>query len=167
MRGIVGDGGVVGLDPPHVTARRALPLLPHPLLDGDLDRIVKLLAPARQELDAVVGHRIVTGREHDTQVDAETVGQVGNPRGWQYAESNHVHAGRSQPGNHRSLQELSRDSGVTADHGPRSVTRELAAVGQDMGCCNGKVQGQLRRQCGVCQTPDPVRAEESRHEGRL
>ena len=39
---------------------------------------------------------------------------------------------------------------------------ELAAVGQDTGGGNGKVQGQLSGQLTVGQAPDPVRAEESR-----
>ncbi len=164
--GVVGDRGVVRRDATDVTTGRALPLLAHPTLDGDLDRVVELVAAAGQELDAVVGHRVVRGREHDAEVDAELVGQVRDTRGRQDAEQEHVDTRRGEAGDDGRLEELSGDARVPTDHGTGAVPRELSAVGQDMGSGHGQVQGQLRRQGGVRQAPDPVRAEESSHGAR-
>ena len=90
-------------------------------------------------------------------------GQVGDAGRRQHAEQQHVDAGRGEPGDDRGLEELPGDAGVAADDGERPVPGERAALGEDVGRGNGKVQGQLRGQMTVGQAPDPVRAEESRH----
>ncbi len=166
-RGVVVHGGVVRRDPADVTPDRALPLLPQLLLDRDLDGVVELVAAAGEELDAVVGHRVVRGREHHAEVGAERAGEVGDAGGRQDAEQEHVDARRGEAGDDRSLEELPGDAGVAAYHGQRAVPGERAALGEDMGRRNGEVQGQLSGQLTVGQAPDPVRAEESRHATRL
>ena len=103
-------------------------------------------------------------REHHAEVGAERLGEEGDARGRQHPEQQDVDAGRGEPGHDGGLEELARDAGVAADDGERPVTVELAAVAQHVGGGNGKVQGQLRGEITVGQAPDPVRAEESRHD---
>ena len=164
---VVVDGLVVRRDPAHGAALGTLPGLAHPRLDRDLDGVVELLATAGEELDAVVGHRVVRRRQHHAEVGAEPLGQEGDPGGRQDPEQQHVDAGRGQPRDHRGLEELPRDPGVAADHREGSVALELTGVGEDVGRGNGKVQGQLSGEITVGQTPDPVRAEVAlRHQRR-
>jgi hypothetical protein len=149
--------------PADGAAGRALPLLAHALLDGDLDRVVELAAAAGEELDAVVGHRVVAGREHHAEVDAEALGQVGDTGRGQHVEEEHVHARGRQAGDHGCLEELAGDAGVAAHHGPGPVALELPAVGEHVGCCDREVEGQLGGQRDVGEAADTVGAEETRH----
>ncbi len=163
MGGIVGHRIGVRRDATDGTAGRSLPLLAHPALDGDLDGVVELVATTREELDAVVGHRVVRGRQHHAEVGAERAGQVGDAGSRQHAEQEHVDTGRREARHDGGLEELPGNARVPTHHGAGTVPREVAAVGQDMCRGNGKVQGQLRRQSGVGQAPDPVRAEKACH----
>jgi hypothetical protein len=87
---------------------------------------------------------------------------VGDAGGRQDPEQQHVDARRREAGDDGRLEELSGDARVPAHHGEGAVPLELTAVGQDVSSTDGEVQGQLRREIGVRQAPDPVRAEESR-----
>ena len=60
-----------------------------------------LTPAAGEELDAVVGHRVVGGRDHHAEVGAQGVGQVGDARRRQHAEPEHVDPGRGQAGHDR------------------------------------------------------------------
>ena len=80
-------GRVVRAHPADRGAGRALPGLAQPRLDRDLDRVVELVAAAGEELDAVVGHRVVGGADDITPRSAlERVGQVGDAGRRQHAE---------------------------------------------------------------------------------
>ena len=46
-------------------------------LDRGLDGVGQLVAAAAEQLDAVVGHRVVAGRDHDAEVGAVSAGQEG------------------------------------------------------------------------------------------
>ncbi len=104
---VLADGGGVGGDPADVAPHRPLPLLMEVLLDHLLDRVVQLVAPAAEELDAVVGHGIVGGADDDAQVGAEGLGQVRHSRSGEHAEPEHVDPGRGQARDHGVLEELS------------------------------------------------------------
>ena len=148
---------------PTLAAERALPRLVEVLLDLPLDGVVELEPAAGEELDAVVGHRVVRGADDDAEVGTERLGHVGDRRGGQHPQPEHVDPGRGQPGHDGVLEELPGDARVPTDDGERAVALELAPVGQDTGCGNGKVQGQLSGQMTVGQAPDPVRAKDARH----
>ena len=158
---VVVDRPLVRPDPAHLAAPRPFPRLVQPALDRDLDRVVELEAAAGEELDAVVGHRVVGGGEHHAEVGAEGAGEVGDARRRQHAEQQHVDAGRGEARHDGGLQELARDPGVATDDGERAVPLEVAAVGQDVRRGDGQVQGQLSGEVTVGQAPDPVGAEES------
>ena len=54
-------------------------------LDAVLDLVGQLVPAAGEELDAVVGHRVVRRREHDAEVGAGVGGEVGDGRRRQHA----------------------------------------------------------------------------------
>ena len=110
------------------------------------------------------GIGLCEARQHHAEVGAERAGQVGDARGRQDAEQEHVDTGRREARHDGGLEELPGDARVPTHHGSRAMPREARlAVGQDLCRGNGKVQGQLRRQFDVCQAPDPVRAEKACH----
>ena len=132
-------------------------------LDLLLESVVELVPAAGEELDAVVGHRVVRGGDHHAQVGAQRVGQVRDPGGRQHADELDVDTGGGQPGHDRGLEELPGDAGVATHDGPGPVALELAGVAQHARRGNGKVQGQASGEDTVGPTPDPVRAEEACH----
>ena len=71
---------------------------PQPRLDGVLELVGELEAAAGEELDAVVGHRVVRRREHDAEVGADVGGEEGDGRRRQHAGVEDVDARDGQPG---------------------------------------------------------------------
>ena len=163
VRGVLVHGGRVDGHAADVGTGRAVELLDQTALDGDLDGVVELEAAAGEELDAVVGHRVVRGGQHDAEVGSEGLGEVGDARGRQHAEQQDVDARGREAGDHRGLQELPGDAGVAAHHGQRAVPLELAEVGEHVGGGDGQVQGQAGGEVTVGQAADAVRAEQASH----
>ncbi len=87
-------------------------------LDGRLDRVVELEAAAGEELDAVVGHRVVRRGQDDTEVRPERAREEGDARRRQHAEQQHVDARGRQTGHDRRLEELSRRCGCRGRRRP-------------------------------------------------
>jgi len=71
--------------PTHGRAGGSIPGLVQPSLDRVLELVGQLVATPREELDAVVGHRVVRGRQHDTQVGAAVGDQEGDGGSRQHA----------------------------------------------------------------------------------
>lgn len=168
VRDVLVEALVVVGDPAHPGAGRPVPRLtgavrPVGPLDPVLQLVGELVPAAREELDPVVGHRVVAGREHHAQVRAERAGQVRDRRGRQHAHPQHVHPGAGQAGHHRGLQELPRRPRITSDHGHRPVPLERACLGQHVRRRDREAERQLRRQIRVGDTAHTVRAEESSH----
>ena len=107
-------------------------------LDVALPGVGQLLAPRREELDAVVVVGVVRGADHDAQRQAQRARQVGHARGRQRAGEQDVDAGRGEPGLERRLDHVARRSRVLADQhgGPRlrasSDTRPTAWPSRSM-----------------------------------
>ena len=158
-RGTVGQGA----HPAHVRPDRLLVLAAHPLLDEVLDLVGDLVPAARQELDAVVGHRVVRGREHHPQVGAQVSGQEGDRRGGQHPGVVHVDARGGQACHHRGAEELARGSPVGADERARPVALELARVAEHVRRGDGQVERQLCGHVAVGEAPDPVGPEQPTH----
>jgi hypothetical protein len=167
VRDIVVHGGGVRRDAAHGGTRRPVPGLAKPSLDGHLDGVVELDPAPGQELDPVVRHRVVAGRQHHAEVGTEGVGQERHAGRGQHTQQPHVDSCRREPGDHGGLEELAGDAGVPADHGEGTVPLEDAALGQHVCCRDRQVQGQLRRQRLVGETPDPVGTEKTCHEGQI
>lgn len=125
----VGDVGlealVVVTDPADTGTGRTLPgstgavLLVHGL-DLVLEVVGELVAAAREELDAVVGHGVVAGGEHHAEVGAEDAGEVGHGRGGQHADAQHVDMRRWRAPPRRRLRGTLRTRGGHA-RPPRSA----------------------------------------------
>ncbi len=107
----LGALGVVG-DATDARAGRAGPLLAQARLDRVLDVVGQLVTAAGEELDAVVGHRVVRRRQHDAEVGVERGGQERDRRRRQHADAPHVDAGRQQPGHDGGLEELAARAAV-------------------------------------------------------
>ncbi|CAM5290842.1 hypothetical protein SRIMM317S_00494 [Streptomyces rimosus subsp. rimosus] len=168
MGDVVVEALVVVLDPADTGAGRPVPRLagavrPVRTLDAVLQLVGELVAAAGEELDAVVGHRVVAGGEHHAQVGAERPGQVRHGRGRQHAHPQHVHARAGQARHDRGLQELSRRPRIAPDHGHRPVPLERAGFREHMRRRDRETERQLGRQIGVGDTAHTVRAEESSH----
>ena len=164
--GVLLDGRAVRRDPADVGTGRALPLLVEALLDLLLERVVELHAAASQELDAVVGHRVVGGGDHHAEVGAERVGEEGDARGREHPEPQHVDARRGEPRDHRVLEELPRDPGVAADDGHRALPGVAAVVDEHARCRHPEVDRELGGDDTVGEPADPVRPEDARHRGQ-
>ena len=134
-----------------------------------LERVVELHSAAGEELDAVVGHRVVGRGDHHPHVGAEGVGEVGDARRRQHPETEHVDAGGRESGHDGVLQELPGDPGVAPDHGQRPLapTPEAAVLDEHPGRGNAEAQGQLPGQMTVRQAPDPVGAEDPHQRTRV
>ncbi len=158
---------VVG-DPADAGAGRAVPrrtgaVLLVDRLDPVLQLVGELVAAAREELDAVVGHRVVAGGEHHADVRAERPGEVRDGGRRQHAHPQHVHPGAGQARHDGGLQELSGCPRITSDHGRRAMAREGARLGEYVRRRDRETERELGRQIGVGDTPYPVRTEESSH----
>jgi hypothetical protein len=105
-----GDVAVRGVHQPvHAAdagAGRALPGLVEAPLDGVLELVRQLVPAAREDLDAVVRHRVVRGGEHHAEVRAGTRHEGGDARRRQHAGVVDVHPGARQAGDHGGGQEL-------------------------------------------------------------
>ncbi|CAM5321146.1 hypothetical protein SBADM41S_10722 [Streptomyces badius] len=158
---------VVG-DPADAGAGRAVPWLTVAVLlvdrlDPVLQLVGELVAATREELDAVVGHRVVAGGEHHTEVGVEGPGEVGDRGRRQDADAQHVHPGAGQARHDGGLQELSGCPRITSDHGGRAMAREGACLGEYVRRSDRETERQLGRQIGVGDTPYSIRTEESSH----
>ena len=113
---------------------RALPFGPETFLDRVLESVIELGATPLEELDAVVGHRVVARREHDSEVGPRRIDEIGHAGGGQHAETHHIHPRRGQARHHGCFQELPRSSGVAADQGGRLVSTERTGFAEHVGC---------------------------------
>ena len=121
--------------------------------------VVEFVAAGSEDLDAVVGHRVVARTEHDAEISAEAVGEERHRRGGQYPDSDGVSAGGGEPGDDRVLEHLARGSGVAADH----HTRAIAAIGQHGRCGAGKGKAEFGSQVDIRQPAHTIGAEEPGH----
>src|SRR5699024_3293999 len=92
-------------DRSDVGAGRQLPAAVQVRLDLVFVGIVEVDPAAGDELDAVVGHRVVRGGDHHREVVVLGTGQVGVGGGGQHTEVLHVHSGAGQASDHRRGQE--------------------------------------------------------------
>ena len=137
---------------------------PQPGLDGVLDGVVELVSAAGEELDPVVGHRVVRRRQHDAEVGAQRGRQVGDGR-----------ASGSTPTRTTSTPALaspattaaSRNSpdgpGVTPDDGHADGDPRTRPPRRARGRPRREVDSQLGGEVAVGEATDAVGAEEPGH----
>ena len=86
-------------------------------LDAVLGGVVELVPAGAEDLDAVVGHRVVRRRDHHAEVGVVCVGQVGHRGGRQHPDPQRVDALAGQPGDDRGFEHLAAGPRVAADDG--------------------------------------------------
>jgi hypothetical protein len=131
----------------------------HGALDVGLDHVGQLVPAPAEQLDPVVGHRVVAGRDHHPEVGAGAPREMGEGRRRQDARAQHVGTGAAEPSHDRGLEHLPARAGVAADD--RDGTLGPVAVGQHTGGGVRDREGQFRREVGVGQTPDAVCPEQA------
>ena len=120
-----------------------------------------LWPPGAEDLDAVVGHRVVRRRDHHAEVGVVGVGQVGDRRRRQHTDAQRVDALAGQPGDHRGLEHLAAGPRVAADHGDAAALTADAA--QPTRRRRAQCQRQLSGQILIGDSAHPVGAEQSSH----
>ena len=106
------------LNAPSLPEHRGVYCLQRPLelrLDGNLNRIVKLVALRREELDAIVVVRVVGGGDNDSCVAAKRPGQIGYSRCGHGAGKLHIDARRREPRFEGGLEHVPGYARVLAD----------------------------------------------------
>ena len=81
-------------------------------LDAVFDDIGQLGAARREELDAVIGGRVVRRRHHDTEVGADVSDEEGEGWGRDDSRIQYVYARTSEASRHRGDDELTRDTRI-------------------------------------------------------
>ncbi len=156
-------GSAVLADPADGGAGGPLPVLAQPALDGVLELVGQLVAAAGEELQPVVGHRVVAGRDHRAEVGAQVGREERDGRRRQHADVEHVDPGARPTRHDGGGQELAGRPRVTSDHGGRTVPLEGADVAEDVGGRDRQVEGELGREVPVGQASYAVGAEDPSH----
>ena len=143
-----------------IAGHRAIPWLTDPRFDRVFDGVVKFVPTTCEELDAVVWHRIVGGREHHAKISIELIGEVGNCWSRNDSEPSDVDAGTGQARNDCRFEELTADAGIATNDGMRTPTKIRTGFTQHVCCRNPKIQRQFGRQIAVRKSANPVCAEQ-------
>ena len=109
-------------DTTHVPCHGTIPWFAHARFNGILDRVIEFVTAAGEELDAVVGHGVVRGREHHAQICLQLISQEGDSWRGHDAEERDIDSGAGEAGDERCLKELAADARIAADDGMRAPT---------------------------------------------
>ena len=156
-------GGLLD-DAADAGARRAAVLqIQQRMLDLLLHRVVELRAAGGEELDAVVGHRIVRRGDHHAHVGAVVVRQERHRRRRQHSHAQHVDALRRHARRHRRGEHLAGHPRVTADDRGRTTLARVRPARQDGGGRGPQFHRQRRGEGLVRESADTVGAEKTGH----
>ena len=155
---------VVCIDLTDGVAGGTIPLGVHERLDLVLHRVGQLVAAVPKELDAIVGHRIVRGGDHDAQIHGVLRGRQVRDRGRRNdADASHVHAGARQARREGVVEELARNTGVAAnDRAGLGAVRTQGAA-ELAGSGLAELQREVRSDVNVRQSSHAIRAEHPGH----
>ena len=151
-------GRVPGVDDPtEPGADRAQPGIADQGFDLILGAVVELAPAGAEDLDAVVGHRVVRGGDHHPEVGVIGARQVGHRGGGQHPHPQRVDPLAGQPGDHRGLEHFAAGPRVAADHrDPAARRRRARQVPRRRGT---QRQRQLGGQLTIGDPTDTVGAE--------
>ena len=110
----------------HAGARRPGPLVAHERLDAILFLVAELEAVRAEQLDAVVGERIVRGRDDGAEARALLAHEPGDARRRQHAGAQREAPGGSDAGAQRVLEHRARAARVAPDDDRGPVGTALA-----------------------------------------
>ena len=131
-------------------------------LDRVLGGVGEFVPTSREELDPVVRHGIMRGRDHHAEGGVVEVRQVRNSRGGNDADSQRVDTRRGQTGTDGGFEHLPRRPRIPAHDcsgtaGPGPILRQYT--------CRRlrQRQRQLGGQVGICQTTYAIGTEQVPH----
>ena len=127
------------------------------ILDLVLGVVVEFVAAGAEDLDAVVGHRVVRRRDHHAEVGVVGAGQIGHRRGGQHPDPQRVDALTGQPGDHRGLQHFAAGPRIATDH--RDPSARFARTRQAPRRRGAQRQRQLSGQLAIGDSANTVGAE--------
>ena len=113
----------------------------HKRFDLFLDLIGELVTVGPEQLDAVVGKRVVGGRNHHAQVRAQRARQHGDSGRRHRAEQKHVHADGGESRLHGGLDHVARKARVLANHDAVA----MRAAGEQMAGRHAHFEGDFGR----------------------
>ena len=94
-------------------------------LDFAFDLVAELVAVRPEQLDAVVGVRVMRGRDHHAEIGAHRARQHADRRGRDRTGQQDVHADRGEAGDQRGLDHVAGQAGVLADQDAMAVLAVL------------------------------------------
>ena len=164
------DRVVVGGDRANLCAERPRPLFVKARFDRIFDLVGEFHSAAREEFDAVIGVRVVARGDHDAKIGFGLFHEVGEARSGQYACIEHVNASGSETCTDRRGNEVARGARIVGDDcaGLRpalaAFTRfECAELPEDVGCCDGKFDRELRGDVFVRHSANAVGSKQTCH----
>ena len=129
----------------------------HQPFDLKLRPVVELVAVGAEQLDAIVGERIVAGGDHHAQVSAKVASQHRDCWSRHRAQQHHVHAHGSEAGHHGRFHHIAGQARVLADHDPVAVNAAQKVSAGRLADAHCHVRGHRRL---VGPPANPVSSEE-------
>ena len=127
----------------------------HDLFQFIFDRVREFVARPAEEFDAVVGIGVVGSGNNHSRRGIGTARQPGDARSRNHAENRGIASSRTDSGAQRRFEHLSRNPGVTANQ----KCWFLLFPAKIPGCGPAQSKCQFRRQFGIGDPPDSIRAE--------
>ena len=154
-------------DTAHSSAQWAIPWFMKPGLDGVLDGIRQLESMGVEELDAVVRHRVVRGRQHHAETRSVTLREIGDGRSGKHAGEEYVDSRAGEACHDRGFEEFATRARIAPDDGRGSaaVYRQRPCVAQHVGRRSGEGQGKLGGEVAVGESPHAIGAKEATAHG--
>ncbi len=141
---------------PVPTGRRPGPARDQ-ILDLVFGRVVELVPARPEDLDPVVGHRVVRRGDHHAEIGVVGVRQVGHGRGRQDAAAQRVDAFAGEAGDHRGFQHFAAGAGIAADH--RDAAASGSRPGQPASGRGAEGQRELGGELAIGNPADAISAE--------
>ena len=120
--------------------------------------VIELVAVAAEELDTIVGRRVVGCGNDDSPVGPQLPDKAGHGRSRHDAGKQDIGPHRVQPRNHRGLEHRAGSPGVASDHEPGPLAAMLSQKESER--TTESKRGFRRDRMHVGHAPDPVGAEE-------
>ena len=155
---------MIGVNLADAVTGGAIPLGVHEGLDLILDRVRELVAAVREELNAVIGHRVVRRGNHDSEVNGVLGGRQVRDRGrGDDADAGHVHAGAGQARREGVIEELARNTRIASDDRAGLRTVRTPGAAELAGGGLAELQRKVRSDVNVRQSSHAIRAEHPGH----
>ena len=127
-----------------------------------------LRAAAGEDLDAVVGRRVVARGDHHAEVGVDVGDEERRGRGRDHAGVEHVDAARGEAGGDGGGDELTGDARVAGEDGDGALpggSAGLSTSALPKHHCGGlgKAESEVCRQVGVRETANAVSTKQARH----